>query len=206
MRARKVQHCKRGAGVLNTLINKLPIELHIPGYNYCGPGTRLEKRLLRGDRGVNKLDEACKQHDIAYSQSKILADLHEADRILAEQASQRLKSSDASIGEKIAALGVKSAMSAKVKLGMGCGSKRMRKALSFKDVVKRARLVLQKSKEKDLKNAARVAFNSVKNIKRQIRKPRIIPIPKSGGLLPLIPLFAGLSVLGALSGGAAGIT
>jgi hypothetical protein len=31
---------KTGAGVFNTLLNKLSIampELHLPGYNYCGP-------------------------------------------------------------------------------------------------------------------------------------------------------------------------
>lgn len=41
--------------------------------------------------------------------------------------------------------------------------------------------------------------------RKNIRTPRIIPIPKSGGFLPLIPLFAGLSALGGLAGGAAGI-
>lgn len=29
---------KRGAGIINSIIDKLPIELHIPGYRYCGPG------------------------------------------------------------------------------------------------------------------------------------------------------------------------
>lgn len=33
----------------------------------------------------------------------------------------------------------------------------------------------------------------------------IIPLPKTGGFLPLIPLFAGLSALGALTGGVAGV-
>lgn len=27
---------KTGRGLLNSLIDKLPIELHIPGYNFCG--------------------------------------------------------------------------------------------------------------------------------------------------------------------------
>jgi hypothetical protein len=43
---RQIKRVKRGSGFLNTLINKLPIELHIPGYNFCGPGTKLEKSLL----------------------------------------------------------------------------------------------------------------------------------------------------------------
>lgn len=29
---------KRGLGLVNKLIDKLPVELHLPGYNYCGPG------------------------------------------------------------------------------------------------------------------------------------------------------------------------
>ncbi|KAF0709063.1 Uncharacterized protein FWK35_00030193, partial [Aphis craccivora] len=35
--------------------------------------------------------------------------------------------------------------------------------------------------------------------------PRVIPIPKTGGMLPLIPIFAGLSALGALTGGIANV-
>lgn len=60
----------KGKGFVNNLINKLPIELHLPGYQYCGPGTNLKKRLARGDPGINELDKACKEHDIAYSQKK----------------------------------------------------------------------------------------------------------------------------------------
>lgn len=41
--------------------------MHIPGYQYCGPGTKLEKRMERGDTGINKLDEACREHDVAYT-------------------------------------------------------------------------------------------------------------------------------------------
>jgi hypothetical protein len=33
-----------GAGFVNSLINKLPVELHLPGgYQYCGPGTKLKR-------------------------------------------------------------------------------------------------------------------------------------------------------------------
>ncbi|KYN09174.1 hypothetical protein ALC57_18713 [Trachymyrmex cornetzi] len=34
-----------GGSLLNRAINALPFELHIPGYQFCGPGTRLTKRL-----------------------------------------------------------------------------------------------------------------------------------------------------------------
>ena len=43
---------KTGSGVLNTLLNKLNTvmpEMHLSGYNYCGPFTKLEERLPRND-------------------------------------------------------------------------------------------------------------------------------------------------------------
>jgi hypothetical protein len=42
--------------------------------------------------------------------------------------------------------------------------------------------------------------------KNNVRVPRIIPLPKIGGVLPLLPaIFAGLSALGGLTGGATSI-
>lgn len=55
---------------LNSTINNLPFELHIPGYQYCGPGTKLEERLAKGEPGINKVDAACKRHDMLYSKYK----------------------------------------------------------------------------------------------------------------------------------------
>ncbi|CAH2003728.1 unnamed protein product [Acanthoscelides obtectus] len=108
-----------GEGLLNTAINNLPVELHIPTYRYCGPGTKLAERLARNDPGVNGLDEACKQHDIFYSKEKDLSNRHLADKVLAKQAMNRFRASDSSWKEKVAALAVAGAMKAKVKLGMG---------------------------------------------------------------------------------------
>lgn len=194
---------KRGCGFVNKLINKLPIELHIPGYKFCGPGTKLQKRLKRGDIGINKLDEACKQHDIAYSQHPDLESRHKADNLLAAEAINRIHASDAGLGEKTAALGIAAAMKAKTKLGMGLKRKRV-KTVGFNTLVRKARTALMKKKPTDLTNASKIALNAVKKLKT--KKPtRIIPVPKQGGFLPLIPLFAGLSALGALGGGAAGI-
>ncbi|KYN09773.1 hypothetical protein ALC57_18107 [Trachymyrmex cornetzi] len=106
-------------GLLNRTINALPFELHIPGYQFCGPGTHLAKRLTRGDRGVNPLDVACCKHDIAYSQNNNLTDRHIADRILTEKARQRITASDSTLGEKTAATAIWVAMKTKTKLGMG---------------------------------------------------------------------------------------
>jgi len=71
-------------GLLNRAIDVLAFELHIPGYQFCGAGTHLEKRLVRGDQGINPLDAAC--CDIAYSHSNDLAERHVADKILAKKA------------------------------------------------------------------------------------------------------------------------
>lgn len=202
---------KKGSGLLNSLIDKLPIELHIPGYNYCGPGTKLEKRLSRGDKGINLLDTACLEHDIQYSQFKDLQHRQEADRELAEKAYQRFKATDSSIGEKIASLGVAGAMKVKSKLGMGMRIKKKpskRKkggALSFSDAVQRARRGIRKNPSSDLLQMSKNAVSSIGTKKLSPPKKRIIPIPKSGGFLPLIPLFAALGALGSIGGGAAGI-
>lgn len=204
---------RKGCGLLNTLINKLPIELHIPSYNYCGPGTKLNRRLGRGDKGINPLDEACKDHDIAYSKYSDLERRHAADKVLANKALSRFKNSDSSVAEKLASLAITGIMKAKTKLGMGMRRKRRCKRskkggqLSFKNAVSKARKGIVGKKFNNIKNAVNAALLSIKKGKRKVKEPtqRIIPIPKSGGILPLIPIFAGLSALGALSGGAAGI-
>lgn len=200
-----------GSGLVNSAINKLPIELHLPGYQYCGPGTNLQKRLARGDPGINSLDIACKEHDIAYSQNKDLQERHKADKVLAEKALQRFKNSS-SLKERLAALAVTGAMKTKTKLGLGL-RRRKRKSGSginkrpekiFREAVRKARIAIRPIK--DPKTAIKVALSTTKNIiKNQRGSPRIIPIPKTGGILPLVPIFAGLSALGALAGGGAGI-
>lgn len=103
--------------VLNKAIDILPIELHIPGYQYCGPGTKLEKRLKRGDPGINPLDKACKKHDIAYNTYRDTERRAQADKELAESAWNRVTSSDASVAEKAAAWAVTNIMKAKSKFG-----------------------------------------------------------------------------------------
>lgn len=220
---------RKGRGLMNTLINKLPFEVHIPGYSYCGPGTKLKKRLERGDKGVNLLDEACKEHDIAYSDSNSLSDRHVADEKLYRKAVERVKSRDTRFGERLAASAVALAMKGKTKLGMGVKGvhrklvkvKRARKlrtrkrrarvggAISFVEAMRKARNAIRRiGKNKGIFKNARIAYHSLKKSGRKgILSPRarIIAIPKRGGFLPLIPLFAALSAIGSLGGGAAAI-
>jgi hypothetical protein len=49
-----------------------------------GPGTKLKKRLARGDPGINRLDRIAKRHDIDYSKSKNLQDKWKADAKMIE--------------------------------------------------------------------------------------------------------------------------
>lgn len=190
----------KGRGLVNNLINNLPFELHLPGYNYCGPGTRLQERLLRGDRGINGLDEACKSHDIAYSNYSDLQSRHNADLELIKMAKRRMQSKHASKGEKISSWLVKNIMKSKVKAGAGLKK--------FKSAVAKIGRHLKKIKPKSNKDAIKIAYLTAKKIisgDKKLYLPRLIPVPKTGGILPLIPIFAGLSALGAIAGGASGI-
>jgi hypothetical protein len=85
-------------------------ELHLPGYNYCGPFTRLDETLARGDEPVNKLDAGCKEHDIFYRDHKDTNERHIADKELENIAKERMHGNDASILEKIDAALVRTAM------------------------------------------------------------------------------------------------
>ena len=38
-------------------------EKHVPGYNFCGPGTNVWRRLRNNVKPVNRIDAACLQHD-----------------------------------------------------------------------------------------------------------------------------------------------
>lgn len=122
----------KGGGIIDSIIDKLPFELHIPGgYQFCGPGTNLDKRLKRGDAGKNQLDQLCKIHDLAYSDSlKNKATYKEVRRLadlkLEEAAWNRVKAADSSFGEKAAAWLVTNGMKIKRKLSGG-GMKRKTK-------------------------------------------------------------------------------
>lgn len=265
----------RGKGLVNWAIKGLPFEMHVPGYQYCGPGTKLKERLARNDPGVNELDRACKEHDIAYSKFKDTRDRNIADRILAEKAWQRVKAPDSSISERAAAFAITNIMKTKASMGMGLGgkiatyfnhkykggccgkkkrgrgcndntngelttmipktsstktkkkqgkAKKKTKKLSvktiFRDARAKAKETIRKKGIRTVDKAAEVAEKAalaeVGRIFKKNKQPpispievenelRVIPVPKQGAALPLIPIFAGLSALGALMGGSASI-
>lgn len=110
--------------LINKIIDSLPVELHLPKYQFCGPGTRLLERLARGETGVNKLDESCRLHDIAYFKDKDLESRRKADLELSKVAGERFRASDATLGERASAALVKTAMVIKNKLGAGLRNKK----------------------------------------------------------------------------------
>lgn len=172
--------------MIDYIVNKLP-EIHIPGYQYCGPGTELQKRLTRGDPGVNKLDQACKDHDIAYSSLRSTKERREADKALITRALPRIYSKDAKLGERAAALLVSSLIGAKIglsKFGLGLNNGRAsrkkmkghrrrhakvgRKIKAKKRNVKRGRKNQSKTKRKS------IPFGKlVRGVKAQIRKSKL---------------------------------
>ena len=94
----KTKFVKTGNGLFNEAVNKLPFELqwvssfltahqhiigysvprkafelHLPGHNFTGPGTRLGKRLnpdltpKEWSKPINKVDNAAYHHDLCYT-------------------------------------------------------------------------------------------------------------------------------------------
>lgn len=254
---------------MNWMIKHIPMEMHIPGYQYCGPGTKLKERLANNDPGINDLDRACKEHDIAYSRVKDVSGRNQADIILGKKAFQRARATDASISERAAALTIAGIMSAKSRMGMGLGSKiapyfnhryikggsnsssrcsksstksgktkmgggggkvknqtknkkKKQKQINvqtiFRTAKAKAKDAIKNKRARTVSTAAKVAETAaVSAVKKLMKKQplipasevesglRVIPVPKQGSALPLIPIFAGLSALGALLGGSASI-
>ena len=65
-RTTKMQFIKaqEGGSLLNKVINNLPFEMHLPGHNFTGPGTKLKKQLnldltqKKWSKPVNRVDKA----------------------------------------------------------------------------------------------------------------------------------------------------
>lgn len=91
-------------GLVDSIIEKMP-EIHITGYSYCGCNTKLDARLdTNGAACINKLDCACLEHDIAYTESDDLKIRYIADKILLLKAVRRVYAKDSRIAERLAAL------------------------------------------------------------------------------------------------------
>lgn len=171
------------------------------------------------------MDAACKIHDIAYADSKNTESRNIADKDLQKEAFKRVFAKDATFGERTTALAVTAAMKAKRMMSKVGGKlrnktkikkkkkkkttkKSIRKSITFQHMIKDAKIAIRNSKPDNVHSAIKVAVDSIKNSKqkKQIKSPRVIKVPSfSGGILPLIPIFAGLSALGTIAGSTTGI-
>ena len=63
---------QEGGSLLNKAINNSSFEMHLPGHNFTGPGTKLKKRLnpdltpKEWSKPVNRVDKAAYHHDVCY--------------------------------------------------------------------------------------------------------------------------------------------
>jgi len=61
-----------GKVFLNKAINSLPFEMILPGHNFTGSGTKLNKRLnpdltpKAWPKPINRVDQAAYYHDVCY--------------------------------------------------------------------------------------------------------------------------------------------
>lgn len=98
---------------------------------------------------------------------------------------------------------ISSAFNKKInKVKTGAGFKK-----TLKKIVSHTKKHITKLKPSCKKALMELAYAAAKEFVSDtpIKLPRIIPVPKTGGFLPLVPIFAGLSAAGSLAGGAAGI-
>lgn len=120
--------CSKAGGDLQKILGKLPGfplakykgEKHLPGYQYCGPGTRLGIRLddngypRAGEQPLNRVDAACLQHDKAYRDDSDVRERQKADIDLIHDLNAIQKPT---VGERVGKTLVKGAMKGKIAVG-----------------------------------------------------------------------------------------
>lgn len=42
----------KGNGLINSIMSHLSVELHLPGYTFCGPDTKQKNGLARSEREI----------------------------------------------------------------------------------------------------------------------------------------------------------
>ena len=127
MRENKDSIClKKGAAgesFLNTLVIKLPFEMHLLGHNFTGPGTKLYKRLnpdgtpKEWSIPINRVDNAAYHHDLCYSKHDDTKTRNEAcDKTMLDELNGIV---NPTLRERIDKSIVGNLIKAKVKFGLG---------------------------------------------------------------------------------------
>jgi len=104
-----------GGDIVDT-IGKHIGEVHFPGSNYLGPGTKFEERINRGDKPTDRVDEAAMFHDLSYHIHKDKDKRHEADKKLLRDIDSI---QNPTFKEKIKAITTKAVIKPKLFLGLG---------------------------------------------------------------------------------------
>lgn len=101
---------------------KYPGEMHLPGMNFAGPGTRLDLRLnpngtpKDSSRPVDRVDEAAYRHDMAYSAFPDTKMRNVADRVMVSELNEIPKPT---IRERVERAVIKPILSTKANFGLG---------------------------------------------------------------------------------------
>lgn len=133
----KVKNRFLGSSILNKALNILPLpEMHLKSavgsekvpsgsfnktgkYSFCGPFTKLSKRLSEGYKGINSLDKACLKHDIAYAtHMHSTPSRNRSDDVLSAEASKIALDDDSPNYEKQDAKLVNAIMASKSRFGL----------------------------------------------------------------------------------------
>jgi hypothetical protein len=101
---------------------KFPVEMHLKGHSFTGPGTRLDQRLNPDgtpkdwSKPINRVDNAAYIHDLVYDRYSDTASRNVADRAMINELNNI---SNPSVRERIERAVVKPILSAKSSLGLG---------------------------------------------------------------------------------------
>ena len=117
-----------GGSLLNKAINNLPVEMHLPGHNFTGPGTKLNKRLnpeltpKKWSKPINRVDKAAYHHDLCYLKNNDVATRNAVcDKNMLKELEGIYKPS---IREKMERGLVSTLIGAKARFGMGVNKKK----------------------------------------------------------------------------------
>ena len=117
-----------GGSLLNKAINNLPVEVHLPGHNFTGPGTKLNKRLnpdltlKKWSKPINRVDKAAYHHDLCYLKNNDTATRNAVcDKNMLKELEGIYKPT---IREKMERGLVSSLIGAKARFGMGVDKKK----------------------------------------------------------------------------------
>ena len=117
-----------GGSFLDSLVNKFPFEMHLPGHNFTSPETKLNKRLnpdgtsKEWSMPISKVDNAAYHHDLCYSKHDDTKTRNEVcDKTMLSELSGIL---NPTLRERIDKSIVRKLIRAKVNFGLGASIKK----------------------------------------------------------------------------------